>query len=160
MNAVSESEEEVRQHHAAVAASTKDGPLRSAMSDIGYRAGIAVTEMVPDCANRERQVGTGVAIRHRKHVDPVQLRTLQLSVITPCNQGAPKTRPIEIGNLGQAQRELLWKNEPDSVGRSTHGSESKGRPTRRHPKKVDRNVAGHTFLAVSLLPARKPCREI
>ena len=85
----------------------KDGPFGGLVRYFGHRPATAAPQVISDRPNGQGKVRPRVSVRDRKHVDPIQLGPLTLRVLTCSDQGAPETRPVEIGDLGRAQTELL-----------------------------------------------------
>jgi hypothetical protein len=61
-------------------------------------------EMIGNRADGQREVGTGVAVGYRKHVDPVQLGSLALRMLTRSEQGPSEARSIQIRYLHRFRR--------------------------------------------------------
>ena len=103
LQATSETQEKVGQHHTAVPPGSQDGRLRRPMRHRTNRSLSALFEMIRDGLHREIQVGPSVPVGHRKHVDAIELLTLLLRPLAARGESPPEPRAIDISNLHSAR---------------------------------------------------------
>jgi hypothetical protein len=69
---------------------------------------------VRDRIERQRQVGAGVAVGHREHVDLVQVRALGDDTFDAGAQRAVQSDAVEVGDAGTIRR--LVGIQPGDIG--------------------------------------------
>ena len=98
LNALREAEEEVREHHAAVAAGTENGALRGLVRHGRDGALPVATEVIRHRPHRHGEVGAGISVRNGKDIDAIELGALLLGVThtrrsaSDAAEGRPDTR--------------------------------------------------------------------
>jgi hypothetical protein len=76
LQAASETEEKVGQHHTAVPPGPKDSRLRRLVRHRTNGSFSTVLEMFGDRLRRQVQIGAGIPVGHGEDVDAIELRTL------------------------------------------------------------------------------------
>jgi hypothetical protein len=96
-------EQEIRQHHAGVSACAQHGGAGHGARGLRKRRVAERLEGVGDGAQGEAQVGSGVAVRDRKDVDPVDLIATRGNPFRRREHRTSQARPVEVPDPNPAQ---------------------------------------------------------
>ena len=95
-DALVESDQEVRQHHAGVAARAHDGGLGRGARHVRQRRVAEPVHGLGDGPHGEPEVGPRVAVRHREHVQAVQLLASRGHPAGGRHQRAPQPGAVQV----------------------------------------------------------------
>ena len=99
-----EAQQEVRQHHPAVAARTQQRRFGCIVRDGGNRPVAVAPQAVRDGLHGKAQVGAGVAVGHRKDVDAVQFLPLLAGILAGSDQRPAQARSVQVGDVSTQRR--------------------------------------------------------
>ena len=105
LQSTGETEKEVGQHHAAVAAGTQNRGLCRLLSYDAYGTVCAPLQIVRNGLNRKSEVGSRISIRNRKDVDSVELNALLPCPLARRHERPPQAWTIDVADLHRAKIE-------------------------------------------------------